>query len=98
MTPEKFRAARFLLGLDQSHVASLSRVSRATIVRYENGRQIHHLHEEALRRAVEHAGVIFVPKGEPVAGEATDGGVVLRKGARTARRPGRPPPAEEGDA
>lgn len=98
MTPEKFRAARSLLGLDQSHVATLSRVSRATIVRYENGRQIHHLHEAALRRAVEQAGVVFVRTGEPVAGEATDGGVVLRKGARVARPPGRRPGAELGDA
>ena len=95
MTPEQFRAARVLLGLDQSHVAILARVSRATIGRFESGRRIHHLQEEALRRTVEHAGVIFVRKGEPVGGHATDGGVVLRRGAKVVRPAGGPRASEQ---
>ncbi len=78
MTPEELRAARSLLAIDQVRLAELSRVSLSTIRRFEGGKSIGSLHHDALRRAVERAGVAIVPAGTPVAGSVAVGGVVLR--------------------
>lgn len=90
MTPLDLRAARQLLSLSQADLVGRSRVSIATVRRFEAGKSIGYLHADALRRAVEDAGVMIVPMGTEIGGRTAVGGVVL------IRRPGEahpPPPA-----
>ncbi|HTM79786.1 helix-turn-helix transcriptional regulator [Asticcacaulis sp.] len=76
ITAAQCRAARALLNLKQDALAELSRVSRRTIAYFENGeRMAVPATVEALRRALEAQGVIFIA-------ENGDGpGVRIRKGA-----------------
>lgn len=72
--PEQCRAARALLDLDQATVAQMASVSRNTVADFENGKRVPNSNNlAAVRRALEDAGVIFMPEnGEGV-------GVRLRK-------------------
>jgi len=63
------RAARALLGITQDDLATLSRVSRRTIAHFEQEeRQPVASTLEALKRALEAAGVTFIPKNGGGAG------------------------------
>ena len=78
MTRDQLRAARMLLRLKQDKLAELSKVGLATIRRFETGSEIRTPQLEAIGRALQAAGAIFVdgsiPPDEPRLGV----GVVLR--------------------
>lgn len=77
LTRDQLRAARALLHLQQDVLADMARVGVATIRRFEGGRDIGHLHVDALRRAVVEAGAVLVDGGTEMAlGGMT--GVLLR--------------------
>ena len=79
LTSEQVRAARALLRIEQSDLAEQSGVSLATIKRLETQPgplAAHAPTVAAIQRALESAGVIFVPEN----GEGP--GVRLRKGKR----------------
>ena len=62
------RAARALLDWSREKLAELSKVSLRTIVDFERGaRQPRDVTLDALRAAMERAGVTFVAAGEPSA-------------------------------
>jgi transcriptional regulator with XRE-family HTH domain len=72
ISADECRAARELLGLSQEALANVSRVSRTTIVAFENRQKLPRYNTvDAIRRALEAAGVEFTNGGEP--------GVKLRK-------------------
>ena len=60
LTRDQLRAARALLHLQQDVLADMARVGVATIRRFEGGRDISHLHIEALERAVVEAGAVLI--------------------------------------
>jgi predicted transcriptional regulator len=66
ISADESRAARALLGMSQEVLASVSRVSRSTIIAFEN-RQIlpRYSTVDAIRRALEEAGAEFPKRGEP---------------------------------
>jgi transcriptional regulator with XRE-family HTH domain len=65
-------AARALLGMSQEVLANVSRVSRSTIIAFENRKILPRYNTvDAIRRALEVTGVEFTNGGEP--------GVKLRK-------------------
>jgi transcriptional regulator with XRE-family HTH domain len=72
ISADESRAARALLGMSQESLASASRVSRSTIIAFENRQKLPRYNKlEAIRRALEAAGVDF-----PTGGQA---GAKLRK-------------------
>lgn len=74
MTPAQCRAARALVGISQDELAKASAVAKATIAAFElNQRQPYARTLDAIRAALEAAGVIFVSEN----GEGA--GVRLRK-------------------
>jgi transcriptional regulator with XRE-family HTH domain len=74
MTPAQCRAARALIGLSQEDAALAAGVGIQTLIAFENGkRQPYARTLDAIRAALEAAGVIFVPSN----GEGP--GVRLRK-------------------
>jgi transcriptional regulator with XRE-family HTH domain len=76
LTAAQCRAARALLDWSREQLAEASRVALRTIVDFERGaRSPRDVTVEALRRALEAAGVIFVEENGGGAG------VRLRKGA-----------------
>lgn len=76
MTPAQCRAARALISVSQDDLAKSSGVAKATIAAFELGqRQPYARTVDAIRAALEAAGVIFVPSN----GEGP--GVRLRKAA-----------------
>lgn len=74
MTPGQCRAARALVGMEQSELADASGIARATVIDFEKGQRLPRAGTvAALRAALEAAGVIFVAEN----GEGP--GVRLRK-------------------
>jgi transcriptional regulator with XRE-family HTH domain len=75
LTPAQSRAARALVNLSQVRLARLANLSETMITNFENGRRMPTVNDlEALRRALEAKGIIFVE-------ENGDGpGVKLRHG------------------
>jgi transcriptional regulator with XRE-family HTH domain len=63
ITPDQCRGARGLLGMTQSDLASRSGVSLKTILNFETGehRPIRAI-MEAIRKALEDAGIEFIPE------------------------------------
>jgi transcriptional regulator with XRE-family HTH domain len=69
MTPSQLRAARALLDWSQDRLAGVSHVSAVTIRNYENGKvSPHQVTLDALRRALEEAGVAFIEENGGGAG------------------------------
>ena len=68
LTPEQCRAARGWLDWSQSDLAKLAHVSLSTVRDFEKGRRMPIANNmEALRRAIEAAGVqLVLRRGEPV--------------------------------
>lgn len=61
MTPSQSRAARALIGLSQVELAALSNLSESSIRDFEKGRRVPSINNlNAIRRALEDAGVIFI--------------------------------------
>jgi len=76
ITPAQSRAGRALIDWSRDQLASASKVALRTIVDFERGaREPREVTKDAIRRALETAGVIFVDEN----GEGP--GVRLRKGA-----------------
>ena len=59
MTPGQCRAARSWLKWSTRKTAQESGVARATLVRFENGRDVMHSSVTRLRKTFEAAGVVF---------------------------------------
>ena len=73
LTPALCKAARALIGMTQRELAVAARVGSQTLADFERGaRTPHHNNLDAIRRALEAAGVAFIDSDEP--------GVKLRKG------------------
>ena len=63
IVPSQCRAARALLGWSQPELERAARVAKKTIVEFERGaRQPHPRTLDALREALEAAGVEFIPE------------------------------------
>jgi transcriptional regulator with XRE-family HTH domain len=63
ITPDQCRGARGLLDMTQSDLASKSGVSLGTVINFESGeRQPIRAVMEAIRKALEDAGVEFTPE------------------------------------
>jgi transcriptional regulator with XRE-family HTH domain len=61
LTPAQCRAARALVNLSQVRLARLANLSETMITNFENGRRMPTVNDlEALRRALEAKGLIFV--------------------------------------
>lgn len=74
MTPAQCRAARAIVGLSQDELAKASSVAKATIAAFELGqRQPYARTLDAMRTALEAAGVVFLPEN------GNGPGVALRK-------------------
>jgi transcriptional regulator with XRE-family HTH domain len=77
MTPAQSRAARGLIEWSQSELASRANLGLSTIRDFEKGRRIPTTNNlAAIRRALESAGIVFIPQN----GEGP--GVRLRKSVR----------------
>lgn len=65
ITPAQSRAARGLIEWSQEQLAQASHLGLSTIRDFEKGRRVPtHNNLEAIRRALEAAGVVFVGDGE----------------------------------
>ncbi|MGJ0507006.1 MAG: helix-turn-helix domain-containing protein [Methylocystis sp.] len=73
MVPVQCKMARVALGLGVRELAELAKVAPATISRLEAGENLHPRTLDAIRAALEAAGVVFL---EP--GESADGGPGVR--------------------
>jgi transcriptional regulator with XRE-family HTH domain len=66
ISADQSRAARELLGMSQEVLANVSRVSRTTIAAFEHRQKLPRYNTvDAIRRALEAAGVEFTNGGEP---------------------------------
>lgn len=79
MTPEQCRMARAGLGLGVRDLAELADVAPSTIMRLEHGEGLYARTVDAIRRALEDAGVEFIPEN--------GGGPGVRLKRRTASEP-----------
>ena len=71
ISPEQCRIARTLLDLSQAELAEAAHVARATLADFERGTRVPtHNNIQAIRAALESAGIAFIP--------ATDGGAGAR--------------------
>jgi transcriptional regulator with XRE-family HTH domain len=87
LTPAQCRAARALVNLSQVRLARLANLSETMITNFENGGRMPTVNDlEALRRALEAKGLIFVEE------KGDDLGVRLRKGDGGIRATWDPPP------
>lgn len=69
MTPAQCKAARALLGLEQSEVADAAGIARATVVDFEKGIRVPRSKTlDGIREALENAGVEFIPENGGGAG------------------------------
>lgn len=69
MTPAQCKAARALLGIEQSEVADAAGIARATVVDFEKGLRVPRSKTlEGIRTALEAAGVEFIPENGGGAG------------------------------
>lgn len=85
LSREQLRAARALLGLRADDLAASAGVGIATVRRFEAGTDISPLHLDALKRAIELAGVILIPEGAQVDGDVVGMGVALKPRRRRKR-------------
>lgn len=60
ITPEQCRAARALIDWSQRELAAAARIGLVTVRQFEGGREARYVTVDAIRRALEGAGVIFV--------------------------------------
>ncbi|RZK28319.1 MAG: XRE family transcriptional regulator [Hymenobacter sp.] len=67
ITATQCRMARAGLGLSLTDTAQISMVSRASIVRFENGSDLKPVLRRALRLAFEQKGVVFSDDGVKIA-------------------------------
>lgn len=69
MTPAQCRAARALLNMEQSELSKVSGIARATVIDFEKGERSPRVATvEAIRTALEAAGVEFIPENGGGAG------------------------------
>lgn len=69
ISPAQCKAARALLGITQPELADLASLGLSTVVDFEKGRrQLSEAAVRALRTALEHAGVKFIPENGDGAG------------------------------
>lgn len=74
MTPGQCRAARALMGLEQSDVADQAGIARATLIDFEKGQRVPRESTiAAIRSALEAAGAVFLEEN------GNGPGVALRK-------------------
>lgn len=64
MTPEQCRMARAALQWSQGDLANAAKVRQETVSGFEGGNDSRRSTVEAMRRALESAGVVFVSVGE----------------------------------
>jgi transcriptional regulator with XRE-family HTH domain len=64
MNPEQCRMARAALNWSAVNLASAAGVGYSTVARYETGSTIQPAKVQAMRRALEAAGVLFVDSGK----------------------------------
>ena len=75
MTPAQCRAARALINWSTQHLATQADVGVNTVNRFEGGQDARISSVDKMRRALENAGVIFIPAN------GDDVGVRLRRAA-----------------
>jgi hypothetical protein len=68
ISPAQCRMARAGLGLSVSEASKVSLVSRATITRFESGREIKPVLRSALQAAFERLGAVFTDHGVDIVG------------------------------
>ncbi|NIA69873.1 helix-turn-helix transcriptional regulator [Pelagibius litoralis] len=75
ISPDICRAARYLVNLSQQELAAAAGVARSTVAEFERGARVPVTDNvTAMRKALEAAGVTFIP-----ADDAAGPGVRLRK-------------------
>lgn len=85
VSSHQVRAARALLEMTQDDLAAASKVGIATIRRFENGAEIGEPLLDALQRALEAAGAIFISAGASLGVTSIGEGVARRHHARQKR-------------
>lgn len=69
MTPEQLRMARAALRIGVRELAEMAGISFTTISRFETERGgLQHSSAEAIRKALENAGIVFIPENGGGAG------------------------------
>jgi transcriptional regulator with XRE-family HTH domain len=86
IVPEQIRAARAMLGWSHFRLARKARVGRATVQRVELGMTVWPSSVQAIKIALERAGINFVPP------ESGGPGVCVRSHTRKGQNVGRPRP------
>ena len=84
----QLKAARALLAWSQYDLSEAAGVGVATVRRVEGGTEIGNLHFDAILRALESAGVVFIGRDASVDGERVEEGVAkvrLQVGSRAVR-------------
>lgn len=64
MTPQQIRAGRALVGWSNRQLAEVAGIGVNTISRYENNGEAMHSTVTKMQRALEAAGVVFIPSGD----------------------------------
>jgi len=62
MLPVQCKMSRSALGWGVRELAAKAKISVETVVRFENGEQLRERTIEALRKALEKGGVVFIPE------------------------------------